>query len=106
VDQAPIVEPVALPETPEKPEPDERFMLNPTDARFLFVEVAAQRAKQLRRGALSRLRPADADPGRAPEPPAPARKPERVAMDEVRQGYIQYDFADAPPSHPKLEGLL
>lgn len=53
----------------------------PITSRFLFVDVAAQRAKQLRRGALPRLERAGAI---APH------KLERVAMEEVRQGVIQY----------------
>jgi DNA-directed RNA polymerase omega subunit len=52
----------------------------PITSRFLFVDVAAQRAKQLRRGALPRLQ-------RTPTTP---HKLERVAMEEVRQGVIQY----------------
>jgi DNA-directed RNA polymerase subunit K/omega len=52
-------------------------------SRFLFVDVAAQRAKQLRRGALPRLERA-AQPGTAPH------KLERVAMEEVRTGLIEY----------------
>ena len=52
----------------------------PITSRFLFVDVAAQRAKQLRRGALPRLD----RPGPAPH------KLERVAMEEVRSGLIQY----------------
>ena len=52
----------------------------PITSRFLFVDVAAQRAKQLRRGALSRL---DRAPGSGPH------KLERVAMEEVRTGLIQ-----------------
>jgi DNA-directed RNA polymerase omega subunit len=51
----------------------------PITSRFLFVDVAAQRAKQLRRGALPRLE-------RAGSP----HKLERVAMEEVRQGVIHY----------------
>lgn len=54
----------------------------PITSRFLFVDVAAQRAKQLRRGALPRL-----------ERPLPTHGPhklERVAMEEVRTGVIQY----------------
>jgi DNA-directed RNA polymerase subunit K/omega len=51
-------------------------------SRFLFVDVAAQRAKQLRRGALPRLE-------RAPQAAAP-HKLERVAMEEVRSGLIDY----------------
>jgi DNA-directed RNA polymerase subunit K/omega len=52
----------------------------PITSRFLFVDVAAQRAKQLRRGALPRLSRAHVSP----------HKLERVAMEEVRQGVIQY----------------
>ena len=44
-------------------------------SRFLFVDVAAQRAKQLRRGALLRL-----ERQRRPQP----HKLERLAMEEVR----------------------
>jgi DNA-directed RNA polymerase subunit K/omega len=53
----------------------------PITSRFLFVDVAAQRAKQLRRGALARL-----DRGWLHSP----HKLERVAMEEVRSGLIQY----------------
>ena len=53
----------------------------PITSRFLFVDVAAQRAKQLRRGALARF---DRQGGAGP------RKLERVAMEEVRQGLVQY----------------
>ncbi len=52
----------------------------PITSRFLFVDVAAQRAKQLRRGALPRLDRSFASP----------HKLERVAMEEVRQGVIHY----------------
>lgn len=52
----------------------------PITSRFLFVDVAAQRAKQLRRGALPRI-------DRQPVGP---HKLERVAMEEVRRGSIQY----------------
>jgi DNA-directed RNA polymerase subunit K/omega len=54
-------------------------------SRFLFVDVAAQRAKQLRRGALPRLQRAHAAP----------HKLERVAMEEVRQGVIVYTLPTA-----------
>ena len=53
----------------------------PITSRFLFVDVAAQRAKQLRRGALPRLERATT---------AVPHKLERVAMEEVKQGVIQY----------------
>ena len=52
----------------------------PITSRFLFVDVAAQRAKQLRRGALPRLQRTHATP----------HKLERIAMEEVRQGVISY----------------
>jgi DNA-directed RNA polymerase subunit K/omega len=55
----------------------------PITDRFLFVDVAALRAKQLRRGATPRL-------GHEPEGHAPI-KPERVAMEEVRRGLVHYD---------------
>ena len=49
-------------------------------SRFLFVDVAAQRAKQLRRGALPRIE-------RHPSGP---HKLERLAMEEVRRQVIGY----------------
>ena len=52
----------------------------PITSRFLFVDVAAQRAKQLRRGALPRI----------DRSPAGPHKLERVAMEEVRSGRINY----------------
>jgi DNA-directed RNA polymerase subunit K/omega len=72
------------PETPPAPRPK----APPIDSRFLFVDVAAMRAKQLRRGALPRLddNPRSSEPHR-PDP----HKPERVAMEEVRRGLVLYD---------------
>ena len=57
----------------------------PITSRFLFVDVAAQRAKQLRRGALSRL----------DHTPVAPHKLERVAMEEVRHGLIHYTLPTA-----------
>ena len=54
----------------------------PPRSRFLYVDVAALRAKQLRRGALPRL-------GRDTHHPL---KAERVAMEEVRKGLVGYDL--------------
>jgi DNA-directed RNA polymerase omega subunit len=54
----------------------------PITSRFLFVDVAAQRAKQLRRGALPRLERGASTP----------HKLERVAMEEVRTGLIDYSL--------------
>jgi DNA-directed RNA polymerase subunit K/omega len=86
---------------PEPPQADEKFALNPNESRFLFVEVAAQRAKQLRRGALNRLVP----PAEAVEAPPQIHKPERVAMEEVRRGFIQYGLGDAPIVASKPEEI-
>jgi DNA-directed RNA polymerase subunit K/omega len=64
---------------------------DPPRSRFLYVDVAALRAKQLRRGALPRL-------GRDTHQPV---KAERVAMEEVRKGLVGYDlpeFKSAPPA--------
>ena len=69
----------------EAPEP-----APPITSRFLFVDVAAQRAKQLRRGALPRLSRPSSSPG--------PHKLERVAMDEVRSGLIQYTLPTAGES--------
>src|SRR5215813_14389674 len=72
------------PQIPAEPAP-------PIQSRFLFVDVAALRAKQLRRGARLRF---DGDP-------AASRKAERLAMEEVRRGLVQYDFP--PPKPPRAE---
>ena len=55
--------------------------LAPIESRFLFVDVAALRAKQLRRGARPRL----GDQVQVPH------KAERVAMEEVKRGLVYYD---------------
>lgn len=60
---------------------DTRNPAAPITSRFLFVDVAAQRAKQLRRGALPRL-----------EQGTGLHKLERVAMEEVRTGLIDYSL--------------
>lgn len=63
------------PEIPSEPAP-------PIESRFLFVDVAALRAKQLRRGARPRV---STDEGPLPH------KAERLAMEEVRRGLVYYD---------------
>ena len=70
------------PAIPSEPAP-------PIQSRFLFVDVAALRAKQLRRGAQPRLERADA--------PAPL-KAERLAMEEVRRGLVYYDVTQYEPA--------
>lgn len=79
-------------ETTQEPQPAPEVPLvkaPPIESRFLFVDVAALRAKQLRRGARVRLVGADGEP--LPDLP---RKPERVAMEEVRHGLVNYDLPE------------
>ena len=63
----------------DRPEP-----APPIQSRFLFVDVAALRAKQLRRGARPRLESADAPV---------LHKAERLAMEEVRRGLVDYNIS-------------
>ena len=65
----------------------------PIQSRFLFVDVAALRAKQLRRGARPRV---GTDEGPLPH------KAERLAMEEVRRGLVYYDVV--PPKPVAMEG--
>jgi DNA-directed RNA polymerase subunit K/omega len=62
----------------------------PIESRFLFVDIAAMRAKQLRRGAVVRLSEDDPAEGHRAHP----FKAERVAMEEVRRGLVLYDVPD------------
>ena len=68
------------PDIPAEPVP-------PITSRFLFVDVAALRAKQLRRGARVRFQAGDGAPV--------IHKAERVAMEEVRRGLVSYDVPAA-----------
>ncbi|MBM3817808.1 MAG: DNA-directed RNA polymerase subunit omega [Acidimicrobiia bacterium] len=70
------------PDAPPAPRPK----APPIESRFLYVDVAAMRAKQLRRGALPRLEEGDHQPQRAVP-----HKAERVAMEEVRRCLVLYD---------------
>ncbi len=67
------------------------------ESRFLYVDVAAQRAKQLRRGALPRLDDIASVP--VPDPSLPGPKFERVAMREVDAGKVHYELPDDEPAH-------
>jgi len=62
----------------------------PIQSRFLFVDVAALRAKQLRRGARMRLETEETSPL--------PHKPERVAMEEVRRGLVYYQVPEPKPA--------
>jgi DNA-directed RNA polymerase subunit K/omega len=75
----PLDEPAEASALPAAPPP-------PIESRFLFVDVAALRAKQLRRGARRRF---DIEPGLS----API-KPERAAMEEVRRGLVDYQVPE------------
>jgi DNA-directed RNA polymerase subunit K/omega len=61
----------------------------------LYVDVAALRAKQLRRGAQPRI--SDSEGVVMPH------KAERVAMEEVRQGLVHYDVPAQKVGHPEGE---
>ena len=77
-------------ESVEPPEP--REPMPPVESRFMFVDISALRAKQLRRGALPRVTLAGRDgDGDAVET---AEKLERIAMREVEEGLIVYDIPD------------
>ena len=65
----------------------------PIESRFLYVDVAAMRAKQLRRGAVPRL---NADDDGADVPRAIPFKAERVAMEEVKRGLVLFEV---PPGN-------
>jgi DNA-directed RNA polymerase subunit K/omega len=67
----------------------------PIESRFLLVDVAAMRAKQLKRGALLRL---DDDAESVRNRPF---KCERLAMEEVKRGLVLYEVPTAtPPPDP------
>lgn len=73
--------------TGEAAESVERPKAPQIGSRFLYVDVSALRAKQLRRGAKMRLTPPTEE---APKPV----KPERVAMEEVRHGLVEWALPD------------
>jgi DNA-directed RNA polymerase omega subunit len=66
----------------------------PITSRFLFVDIAAMRAKQLRRGALPRFAQAAESATHRQE----WHKPERVAMEEVKRGLVLYETPELPRS--------
>lgn len=88
MDTVDVVEPVVESEAPTEPRPKAEPILS----RFLFVDVAAMRAKQLRRGALPRL---DDDPHSSEAHRPDPLKAERIAMEEVRRGLVLYEVVPA-----------
>jgi len=87
-----VLDPPAEPGAPPAPRP----RAVPIESRFLFVDVAAMRAKQLRRGAIVRLDEMLED-GEVPR--ALPHKAERIAMEEVRRNLVLYEVP-APPKAP------
>ena len=65
----------------------------PIESRFLFVDVAAMRAKQLRRGAVPRLDDADDEQAERAHRGQPF-KSERVAMEEVKRNLVLYSVPE------------
>ena len=82
----PVTRPIAMPRIPEEP-------VAPITSRFLFVDVASRRAKQLRRGALPRLEALRPDPVTGQRPKVTSRL-ERVAMEEVEKGLVVYGMIE------------
>ena len=81
------------------PEPIERDPMPPVEGRFMFVDIAALRAKQLRRGALARVESGSESGGE----PAPNPKLERIAMQEIEEGLIYYQLPDEKANDAKKE---
>lgn len=96
MDTADVVDPAAEldlnPAPDPKAPPEPRPKAEPILSRFLFVDVAAMRAKQLRRGALARL---DDDPHSSEAHRPDPHKAERIAMEEVRRGLVLYEVVPA-----------
>jgi DNA-directed RNA polymerase subunit K/omega len=88
-----VLDPAAEPEAPRAPRPK----ATPIESRFLFVDVAAMRAKQLRRGAIVRLDEV-LEVGEVARPLP--HKAERIAMEEVRRNLVLYEVP-APPKAPE-----
>jgi DNA-directed RNA polymerase subunit K/omega len=84
-----VLDPPAEPEAPPAP----RQKATPIESRFLFVDVAAMRAKQLRRGAIVRLDEA-LEAGEVAR--AMPHKAERIAMEEVRRNLVLYEVPALP----------
>ena len=71
--------------------PEPREPMPVIESRFMLVDLAALRTKQLRRGAPARV--STAVPG--PDTGAPStRKLERIAVAEINEGLIVYDLPD------------
>lgn len=66
----------------EETEVEETEIDNPEiDSKYRLILIAAQRSKQLQRGANTRI---DADPRKT--------KPTRIAMEEIRQNKVRFEL--------------
>jgi len=72
-------------------EPSDERAPNRLDSKFRFVLVAAQRAEQLMRGARAKTEV----PGK--------QKPTKVAMAEITQDLVVWDYGPAPAPEPAAE---
>jgi DNA-directed RNA polymerase subunit K/omega len=88
---------LSTPEASEESAPIVPVKAPPIESRFLFVDVAAMRAKQLRRGA--RIRLSDGDT--AEQHRAIPHKAERVAMEEVKRGLVLYEVPNTDKPIPR-----
>ena len=79
-----------MPKVPLKKQP-------PVKGRFLIVNLAAQRAKQLQQGALPRLPHLWPDPATGRRP-VPTERHERIALDEIEQGMVCFTVPEAAPA--------
>jgi DNA-directed RNA polymerase subunit K/omega len=89
---------VTDPEVSEESAPIAPVKAPPIESRFLFVDVAAMRAKQLRRGALVRL---SDDDKLFEQHRAIPHKAERVAMEEVRRCLVLYEVPSTDKPIPR-----
>jgi DNA-directed RNA polymerase omega subunit len=91
------VEVLAATPEPEAPGAPLRPKAAPIESRFLYVDVAALRAKQLRRGAVPRIDEDDLGEHRTMP-----HKAERIAMEEVKRGLVLYEIP-APVRPPESQ---
>ena len=87
--EIPQVDPASRRRLPQKTHRSFTRRRRRSKAAFSIVDVAALRAKQLRRGARPRL-----DQAEEPLPLVKAIKAERVAMEEVKNNLVQWDLPD------------
>ncbi len=70
--------------TTKPEEQDEQEHVNPTlDSKYRLILVAAQRSKQLQKGARPRV-----------EMDAQRHKPTRIALEEVQRGFINFSIIE------------